>query len=620
MRITWSAFLVGILLGTAAAAVEIIPFSEVKPGMTGYGLTVVAGDEISRFEVEVVGVIDEPGTRNDFIVIRATGDAVERSGGIAQGMSGSPVYLDGKLAGALSRAALWGAEPTRPLGLVTPIEPMLEILEDLGHRVYTGVFRGALPVERVEYAESAPKAPAPDTLYVLPVSVPVMVGGISERSLEVLKRGLDFSSLGNFPVLRDLLPPWAKRIKGLAEYGLGRFVQAPWWRSRPQTPSEPVEFAPGSPLGVGLMDGDMIIGALGTVTLTEGENLVAFGHPFLFFGDSGYFLTEARIIDTVATLDSPFKLGVLGETVGGIFADRWAGIGGTVGLEPRSVSLRYEISDHTQLRDGYLRARMVDEPRLSPLLLYVSGLGAMDRTVDGIVPGTALVRFTIDGEELPWPFVRQNVYLSTHDIAAWVPLEAAIIYTILEYNEFTDPGIDQVKLYIILDHELKAVEILGLVTDKDAYAPGETISFTVYLRNWRGELEALEGEITIPEDIYGDYVELRAYGGPRPLESGEKMPVFEDLEDLLEYLEGIPTFNTLTVELFALDPISDVVGQSMIYGVDSVSRKMGMRVVIGEDSVYLPLVREGGGPGEGPEKGKEKPLFPGGEVSGDVGP
>lgn len=619
MKITWSAFLIGILLGTATAAVEIIPFSEVEPGMTGYGLTVVAGDEISRFEVEVVGVIDGPGTRNDFIVIRATGDAVERSGGIAEGMSGSPVYLEGKLAGALSRTALWGAEPTRPLGLVTPIEPMLEILEDLEHGLYTANFRGTLPVERVEYAEEAPEALDPRTLYVLPVSVPVMVGGIPERALEVLKSGLDFSELKDFPRLKDLLPTWAGRVKGLSEYGLGRFVQAPWWHSGTQTPPEPVDFAPGYPLGVGLMDGDMIVGALGTVTLTEGENLIAFGHPFLFLGYSGYFLTEASIIDTFAALDVPFKLGVLGRTVGGIFADRWAGIGGTVGIEPRSVTLRYEISDHTQLRDGYLRARMVDEPRLSPLLLYVSGLAAMDRTVDGVVPGTALVRFTIDGEELPWPFVRQNVYLSTEDIAAFVPLEAAIIYTILEYNEFTDPKIDEVKFYVTLEHELKAVEILGLVTDKDSYAPGETISFTVYLRNWRGEIEALDGEITIPDDIYGDYVELRAYGGPRPLESGERIPLFEDLEDLLEFLEGIPTFNTLTVELFALDPISDVVGQAMIYGVDALSEKMGMRVVIGEDSVYLPLVR-----GEGHEEVPEEDLkgrFPPteGEVSGDVG-
>lgn len=611
------ALLAGVMLAMVAGvgAEKILPFSEVEVGMRGYGLTVVSGDEISRFEVEVVGVIDEPGTENDFIVVRAFGDAVERSGGIAMGMSGSPVYLEGKLAGALSRTGLWSAQPDRPLGLVTPIEPMLQILQDLKHGLYTeGGFMRALPVERVEFVDAPPGIMEDGVLYVLSMSVPVLASGVSDRALSILRDGLDFRNWKEFASLWKLLPAWKRKIKGLGAYGITKFIQAP--TGGIQTPSAALDFLPGAPVGVGLIDGDLILGGLGTITLRDGDSLVAFGHPFLFSGRSRYFLTQARIIDTFAALDAPFKLGVLGETVGGIYADRWSGIGGVVGLVPQAVGLLYHVSDHSELHTEYLRCRMVDEPRISPLLLYIAGLEAVDRTLDRVGQGTAMVRFTIEGDKMPWAFVRQNVYLSTQDIAAWVPLEVALIYMVLEYNEFDDPEITQVKLSVTAVDELRAVEILGLAPDKDAYAPGETISFDLYVRTWRGDVETLHGKLTIPEDIYGDYVELRAYGGPRLPESGEKPPLFESLADLLDYLEGLPTFNTVTVELFALDPLSDAVGQALIYGVDSVSERMGMRVVYGEDRVLIPLIRDGAAEAQAapPE------AFPPNGEGQDVGP
>lgn len=593
-------------------AQEILPFKDVEVGMKGYGLTVVAGDEISRFEVEVVGIIDEPGVENDFIVVRAFGDAVERSGGIAQGMSGSPIYLEGKLAGALSRTGLWSAEPERPLGLVTPIEPMLEILQELEHGLYTeGGFHGSLPVERVEFVEGPPATLVDGVLYVMPVSVPVLSSGVSSRALRFLRDGLNFQDYPMFNHLWTFLPPWKREVAGLGSYGITKFLQAPTGGT--QTPSRTLDFVPGAPVGVGLVDGDLRLGALGTVTIREGDNLVAFGHPFLFSGRSRYFLTKARVIDTFAALDAPFKLGVLEETVGGVYSDRWAGIGGVMGLDPRAVELLYHISDHTELHTEYLRCRMVDEPRLSPLLLYIAGLEALDRTLDRIGPGTAMVRFTLDGDNMPWPFVRQNVYLSTADIASLVPLEAALIYMILAYNEFEDPEFTKVSFSATVVQELKAVEILGLVPEKDVYAPGDTIAFDLYVRTWRGDIESLHGKLTIPADVYGDYVELRAYGGPRPLESGEKPPFFESLEDLLDYLAGIPSFNTITVELFALDPMSDAVGQALLYGVDSVSQQMGMRFVYGQDRVFIPLVRE-----ESPPPPQEVPFSEG--EGQDVGP
>ena len=575
-----------LFFGVMALGVEYLPFSQVVPGMTGYGLTVVAGGEISRFQVEVVGVIDEPGTANDFIVIRASGDAIKRSGGIAQGMSGSPIYLEGRLAGALSRAALWAAEPEHPLGLVTPIEPMLAVLEEARGA------EGRLPpgVKEVRYVAAPPEELESSVLYILPVHSPIMATGLKEHALGYLRQGLDLEGFRLAPALMELMPFQHETLPGLEGLGVGRIVQV----SSPQTPSHTSpSFAPGMPLGVGLVVGDITLGALGTVTLTDGDALVAFGHPFLFSGPVSFFLNSARILDTVAAYDAPFKLGTMGEVVGGIYVDRWAGIGGRVGDVPPGIDMAFYVQDRSRMSSGKLSSTMVHEPRLEPLLLFISGLEATDRALDRIGPGTVTVSYTIQGKGMPRPLSRQNVFLSTRDVAVYVPLEAAIVTDILEYNEFQDPELTGIRITASVSPELKAMEVVDLVTDADSYAPGDTISFRVLLRTWRGEIQAWEGKLDIPEDLDAPYVELRAYGGPRAREKGESPPVFHNLEDLIAYIEDIPSFNTLTVELFAPDPLSTVVGETRLRGIDSLSDIVGEAVVYGQVSVYLPL--EGSG-------------------------
>jgi len=343
MRALAALVLVGVLGQMAASApAEIIPLSQVQAGMRGWGLTVVAGTEVSRFEVEVIGVIDEPGEQNDFIVIRAFGDAVERSGGIAQGMSGSPIYLEGKLAGALSRAAMWSAEPERPLGLVTPIEAMLKVLAEVKQQAPEGPPQEELPIPKelqkmgilhLKFCAIPPESLNPGTLYSWPLSAPVVAAGLSPRALEIVRQGLDIRR-EDHPLL-SLLSPWRTHLPGLTGPGVGRIIQAP-----PSTPdSEGLPFSPGAPVGVGLLSGDVSLGALGTVTLVDGDAVLAFGHPFLFSGRTDHFLSSAYVFDTVAALDAPYKLGSLGDVRGAVLADRWAGIGGLAGRSPSAVDL-----------------------------------------------------------------------------------------------------------------------------------------------------------------------------------------------------------------------------------------------------------------------------------------
>ncbi|MFH1609690.1 MAG: SpoIVB peptidase S55 domain-containing protein [Candidatus Bipolaricaulota bacterium] len=587
-----------VCAGVLALGADIIPLSEIKPGMTGYGLTVVAGTEISRFEVEVVDVLDEPGDRNDFIIVRASGPAITRSGGVAQGMSGSPIYLDGRLAGALSRAAAWSADRERPLALVTPIETMLKVLAEIspgktqpapqdGPDPARGREPRSVNIPWIKFAQVEDRVLEEATLATEELSSPVMVSGLSSRALSVLQQGFDLRT--TWHPLANLLPAWRGHVPGLLGLGVSRVVAAPAATGR--TPS--LALAPGAPVGVGLTMGDITIGALGTVTLVEGDAVLAFGHPFLFTGSTRYFLTAAHVFDTVSALDFSYKFGTVGEVLGGVFADRWAAIGGIVGRIPSGITATLRVRDLDRAVDQELEVGLVDEPRLSALLLYVSGLEAVDQALDRIGPGTATVRYTIAGRGMPRPLVRENVFLSTQDIALYVPWEMALIADVLAYNEFGDPGLTSVTLDATVQPGFAATEILALETDRDVYSPGDKVQFLVTLRGWRGEVEHWEGWLQIPTEIETPYVELRAYGGPRKREKGEGAPVFESFHDLLDYIEGIPSYDTLTVELFALDLLSDVVGETWLYGVDGVTDRIPGTVVYGDASLILPVKVQG---------------------------
>lgn len=564
--------LAAVCVGMISLGADIIPLSEIQPGMTGYGLTVVAGTEIDRFEVEVVAVLDEPGEHNDFIVIRAFGPVITRSGGVAQGMSGSPIYLDGRLAGALSRAAAWSADRERPLALVTPIEPMLRVLAEVAPS----------PVEPIPHDGPRATGGLPQ-LDLAILNAPLTVSGLSGRAIAALEGGVDLRS--TWHPLADVLPAWRTTLPGLLRLGVPRVLTAP--AAPAYLPA--LDLVPGAPVGVGLAMGDVTIGALGTVTLVEEEALIAFGHPFLFTGPTRYFLTAAHVFDTVAAYDFSYKFGTVGEVLGGVFADRWAAVGGVIGWAPGGIATTFRIRVPEVDVEQTLQVKLVEEPRLSALLLYVTGLEAVDQALDRIGPGTVSVRYTLTGRGLPRPLVRENVFLSTQDVALYVPWEMALVADALAYNEFADPGLHTVTLDATVQPGFAATEVISLVTDQTSYAPGDRVRFVVTLRGWRGTAESWDGWVEIPADIDTPYVELRAYGGPRPREKGEPPRTLESLADLLDFIDGIPTYDTLTVELFAVDPMSSVIGQTWLYGVDGVADRIPDTVVYGEVSVILPV-------------------------------
>jgi len=510
---------------------EIMPLSEVLPGMTGVGKTVVAGDVISLFAVRVVGIINEPGKEGDFIVVRASGGAISEAGGVAMGMSGSPIYIDGRLVGALSRAAVWAKSP-EPLALITPIEHMLELVGALSGSRSRPSAEAVLPDVKVrEVVALAGLIPEdPQVIYALPVTLPLVVSGIRGRALELLRAG---GSLGG------------ENIAGLESMGL-RFLPL----SGGGTPGGGSPLIPGGAVGVALATGDVSLGAMGTLTWRQDDLVLAFGHPFLFRGEVSLPLTRASVMDTIEAYDIAWKLGSLGETVGAVLQDRLAGIGARLQTVPDTISLEVIVQDLDRQQSREFQVEIARVPEITDLLLLMINLHAIDAALDQLSPGTIVWRCELMGEGLPRPLVREDVFASFSDVAGGPFFSMWQLLREISRNPFVEVELERVQVEFAVTREIQAIQIVDLALDRDSYAPGDVIEFAVELQTFYGELQTVTGQLQIPTDLDAFEIEVRAYAG---VPWDYSPPPIRSIEEFVAELEGRPANSTLVVELVTWD-------------------------------------------------------------------
>ncbi|UCF10099.1 MAG: hypothetical protein JSW65_08585 [Candidatus Bipolaricaulota bacterium] len=579
-------------MATLAGAQEIMTLSEIRVGMTGTGKTIVSGEQPTDFAVEILGIIDEPGEDDDFIVARVSGAAIGRAGGIAQGMSGSPVYIDGRLIGALSRAANWSKDLT-PIGLITPIEPMLSVLEAVQGDEISSSSREAriegVTVLEVDMPLGLAFDPGlPDALVSVPLTAPILASGLSPRAVENLMGTATAARPDGLFADFVVLPPAAAaalRLPGLSRFGLSL---SPVAAAPVRDYGTEASFVPGGSIGVALATGDITIGALGTVTYRDGNDVIGFGHPFLSNGPSAFPLTAVQIYDTIKSYQASFKLGSLGRSLGVVLEDRAPAVGGRIGSAPPMIALDVEVVDEDVGQTRAFAVEIVPESRLIPELLFATGLAAVDEALDRVGAGTVEVTFTFDGDGLPRPATRRDVFLSAVDVAVYPAWQWADIAAFLEYNPFVDPGLHTVSMSVTITEEIHAVEIAHLEIDRLVYMPGDTLRYALELQTYRGERRYAEGEILIPADVYTDTIAVRAYGGPRLREAGEAPNEFGELEDMIELIESLPSHDVLTVELFGLDVLAPF--PEAWVGLERIEVPFDGHVVYGEREVIAYLL------------------------------
>lgn len=461
-RLALLIFLLMLPMSLVWAAPDIMPVDEIKTGMQGIGKTVVSGTKLEEFGVEVLGIMKNKGPSGDLILVRTFGDVIDRTGGIAQGMSGSPVYIDGKLVGAIAYG--WSLTDHK-VGMVTPIADMLKLWD--------------MPDNYNDSMKLDENIPGFEKM-----STPVMVSGFSASALTMLQ---------------DKLKPF-----DLVPYEVG---DAP-----SDTVFAPIE--PGSAVGVELVRGDVSVGALGTVTYVEGDKVLAFGHPFLKKGNIGYFMTNAYVFSTVNGLENSFKVGTTGEPVGLINQDRGAGISGQLGRYPTIIPMRIIVKDDDTGKVQDAAVQVVKDEQLSAILSATTMFNIVDKAIDRVGPGTAKVSFEITGRNMPVETIRrENMFYSPASIGETTVGEFLEAMAMLTGNQYNPVDIMDVKVNVSVSEERRTATIMEAQTKTPNAKPGDTINVGVKIKPFRGEPIATVVPFTIPKDQPEGPLTLEVRGG-----------------------------------------------------------------------------------------------------------
>lgn len=561
---------------------EVFPLSRIRPGMRGVGRTVVQGTKVEEFQFEVLGVTEGPPGR--LVLFRAFGPAIQRSGGTASGMSGSPMYLEGRFAGALSYGYR-SAGPDSNLGLFTPAEAMLSLLrEEQAGLPSRGVLAlrepvrvGGRWVRAVALADRrTPAKPDAGVLEFVPAASPLLVSGTSDRGFRILRQTLRFA---------DVVP--------VQSYGgVGRFAAGP--------------LVPGSAVGVALVRGDVNAWSIGTLSYRKGNRFLAFGHRLFGFGRVDFLLTTAFVHTVVRSSEFPFKEGDVGDPVGTVTQDRVAGVAGTLDKLPRVFNVTVTVVDRDRGRTVRRSAQMVRRPDLAQALVPQVVLAAVEQAWDGSGAGTAEVRITARGGGLPRPVERTNVFYSAQDVAAASVLDVPDAVRFLFGNEFGPVEPVDLQVEVRLSRERRTVSVVEAEVASRTVSQGGRLRVRLLLRPFQGEEPVTRVvEIDVPRNfprgpallvvgsagIQRDNVPPAALladkvGGEPPASS------FRDLREALEFFEDFGRNTDVLLQLVPVGvPPSDDPQKRFIYFDEFAGRLVRTQWVVKGEQV-VPIVVE----------------------------
>lgn len=453
-----------------AAAQETMPLEQIRRGQKGYGVSVFAGTQLERFDVEVLGVIHDLSPNVSYVLARLSGRGLESSGVIA-GMSGSPVYIDDKLVGAVAFSWPFAKEA---IAGITPIAAMREL-------------RGGTPP---------------------PLAVPTAAMA-SPRDLEALLPKKDARS--SREILADALAKLRPVVGGqaagavvwsmsgfsaptqeLAAKGLGAI--APSGQAAPGT--VPTDLAPGAAVAAVLVDGDLRLAATGTVTDRTDDGVLAFGHPFLGLGTVDIPMAAAEVVAVIANQYSSFKISNFGPIVGSFHQDRLTGISGELGAQPSTLPLSVHVESGRGV-DYHLRLARV--PQITPALLGISVLGAQEAAAQSTGPlgidleatfdlgakGTIKVVQSFDGDSAPTD-------AAVHMLA---------FGNFFLNNGFAEVDLREVQVRLAQHPTPRTAALVGGYAERTELHPGEQVKLHLDLVPWRGDPVRRDLTLQLPKDL-----------------------------------------------------------------------------------------------------------------------
>jgi hypothetical protein len=562
MSVLLAAALAGVLsqapatAATAAPAttMETMPLDQVRPGMVGVGRTVFEGSRIDDFRVEVIGVLENVGPRQSMILARLEGGPLEKTGVIA-GMSGSPVYIDGKLVGAVAYGFPFSKEC---IAGITPIGEMIEATRTETPRAASARFAPPLgiggpqaPLDRASLA-AALKRPLraiwPESGHMRGELPPQLSG----QSLTPLSLPLVFS--GFDPAVFQ----WAQGL--FSEMGF-RPVMGAGGGLKPQGPLP--DLAPGGAVGLSLVEGDLDLSATGTITHIDHGRVYAFGHPFYNLGPTQFPMKKAYVYSVFPSLYQSWKISSPGEPVGTIDQDRIAAIAGRLGKTPRMIPVTVNLSTSRGQKRSF-SFRIVEDELFSPVLAFVSLSSVLQSNERAYGTSTIRVNATVglSGNRQ----VRVEDLFTQEQPAMQAAALVAAPLAYLMSNDFERVQVESMTVDVSSEETVQSATLERVWLERTGpVRPGAEVPLKVLLRTYRGETRTETIPVSVPSNApSGTYSLMVADAAAlTALEQREMRQSFvpKDLDQLIRAINGLRRNNHVYARLLRTDEGAIVRGE-----------------------------------------------------------
>jgi hypothetical protein len=539
--------------------------------MRGVAYTVFEGIKPESMDVEVLGVLrNVNGPKGDIILVRLHGTKVEYTGVVA-GMSGSPVYLDGKLAGAL--AFRIGEFSKEPIAGVTPIASMLEI--NALDRAPMEEAAATKPAINNAAGKTASPGDGSTSLnaahdfanYLQPIETPLVFNGFSEDTMR--RFAPQFASAGIVPVM-----------------GAGSVSDT----------KQPEPLEPGSAVSAVLVRGDMSIEATCTVTYIDPQRLLACGHPLLQFGSVDLPMNKAQVLATLASPLNAFKIVNTTEPAGTFVQDRHTGIMGVFNKQPEMIPVMLTINGGAGSKVKDFHYEVLNNARLSPVAIMATVFNALHGVNEYGEEITYRLNGSIDVKGFP-EVALKNMF-SPADGGQPAAMQAALSlgdrFGRIYDNPYNAPAVQGVKLEFDLVRERRWARLESARTDVTEARPGDEITVETVLAPYRGERSVRRIAVKIPTSASKGTLHILVSDGETLDRVGRGTPAFGrklDLASTIALLNKEHSNNRVYVSLLEADPEARVADKVMPTLPLSVMNVMdGMRgnqemVVNGESSV-----------------------------------
>lgn len=524
---------------------QLFAVEDLRPGMKGVARTVFSGSEPQEFGVEILGVLPGfPGPRQSAIIARLSGSNVEKTGVFA-GMSGSPVYIDGRLVGAIAFSFPFSKEP---IAGITPIKQMMDLFEKGSNETQKPKEPRPISFGQLAATEWKPTLPKPM------VAGAPLIASVSEGSPLVALMGQQIAQIAT-PVVfsgitQESLSVFAPQLMAsglLPVSGVGGAASI-----ERLSPTTETTLTPGTSIGVQLVRGDYSIAASGTVTLRDKDRIYAFGHQFLSLGSADMPMTESSVVTVIPNVNNSFKLAIPGRMVGAIAQDRSQGIYGLLGKEPKMIPVKITLRTSRERTETY-SYEVANDSFLTPLLLNITVFSTIASSERVLGDSTISIsgEIAVKGQQP----VKIDRRFSAGNSALLAAGSVASPVNWLLGSGFDDVHVDSVTLDISSTDTKYTGTLERIAVDRTEVRRGQQIEIHAYVRTESGKQFVQRIPVQIPEDATpGQLLVFVGDGGALQEGSAAKAFVPQDLGQLVRAINEVKKSDRLYVKLFRITP------------------------------------------------------------------